>query len=457
MRNAVIQHPIKGKTITWTRRVNMSKIIIRKAVLTCCLFFFAASLQAATKVTSIAVFGDSLSDNGNTTHLVKSLRQDEDPSYLVYPFKVYVLDKMNEFANKHHIPQMVLDAGIVLVNEFFDKELGTLLGNLVIKIKQVPIIPDAPYWSYHFSNGPVWNEYLANMLDLDMNNPNQYDNKAFGGSWAVTYDKQLTVWNLIRHPIGTLKDLVNGKLVPPSLGLVSMAHLMVNKQANPNTLYFFFSGGNDYLNMLYFDDNYNPSVMSDYIDNVISGISDSVKRLIDAGAKHVVVFGIPDIGFTPKFINTYDQEVVSNASTLHNNRLKDKVETWRSQYTDVQFTFIDIQKMLLNAIQTPHEYGITNTSEACIDIKIASLHDPKRLAAKLQPFNNNYVLQYAQMVSYKDNSFAPGEKNFHVCDDPDNYLVWDGVHPTTKVHKVLAYKVCNILKVNGYDLICSQA
>jgi phospholipase/lecithinase/hemolysin len=431
-----------------------SKIKTTRAVLTCCLVFYMVLSHAGSKVTSMAFFGDSLSDNGNTTHLIKSLRQDEDPNYLVYPFEVFVLDKMDEFAARYYVPQMILDAGKLLVAEFFDKELGTLLGNLVSKIRELPIIPDAPYWNYRFSNGRVWNEYLAQMLNLELSNPLQYDNRAFGGSWAVTYDKQLTVWNLIRHPIGTIKDLVNGKLVPPSLGLVTTAYLMVKKNANPKTLYFLFSGGNDYLNVLYFEDNYNPAVMSKYIDNVIEGIESGMKKLVDAGAEHMVIFGVPNIGITPLFLNTHDQQVMSNATQSHNNRLADEVKRWQRENPAVKFSFIDIQAMLQNAMEYPQEYGISNVTQACIDVKIKSLHTPKKRIAEGEPFANNYVLQYAQMMGYRDASFAPGEKNFHVCDNPEDYLFWDAIHPTTKVHKILAYKVCNVLKTNGYELTC---
>ncbi len=88
-------------------------------------------------VKSIVVFGDSLSDNGNTTHLLKSLRQEEDPAFLVAPFKIFVINKMIEFANDYYVPQMVLDAGISAVTDFFDHDLAPYLANLVGKVKQV--------------------------------------------------------------------------------------------------------------------------------------------------------------------------------------------------------------------------------------------------------------------------------------------------------------------------------
>lgn len=242
---------------------------------------FPMILFATKPIKAMVVFGDSLSDNGNTTHLLKSLRQDESPAYLVRPLKIFVLNKMEEFAYDYYVPQVVLDSGIEIVTNFFDTELGPFLASIISKVRKVPVIPGEPYWQSHFSNGRVWNEYLAPMLGIDREDLHNYSNQAFGGSWAVTYDYQLTTWNLIRHPLGTLKTLIVGKLIPPSLGLTVQAYLMIHEKLDEDTVYFVFTGGNDYLNVLFFEDNYNPAVMNTYIDNVIDGMAAGVRKLVN--------------------------------------------------------------------------------------------------------------------------------------------------------------------------------
>lgn len=414
----------------------------------------ASSAQASKKVDSIVIFGDSLSDIGNTTHLLKSLRQEESPGYLVYPFKVYVFDKIDEYAEKYHVPDLILMPGKQALGQFFDNELATFLANFVTKLKQVPVVPGDPYYSSHFSNGYVWNEQLAVMLGINMIDNNKYSNHAFGGSWAVTYDSQLTVWNLIRHPILSIKNLITGKMIPPSLGLVTKTYLMVQKKASPDRLYMFFSGGNDYLNVLNFEDNYNPAQMSKYVDNVLDGIESSMRRLIKAGAKHIAIFGVPDVGISPKFVNSLDSAVLTQATQWHNVRLEQRIEKWRQQYSDVKFTYVDIETMLEDAMKNPMKYGISNVRDACIDVKLPHLLTPG-FAAGQHPFENNSVLQYAEVLQNRHSSFAAGEKNYHVCDNPDDYLFWDEVHPTRIVHKYLAEKVCHDLQANGYEVQCS--
>ena len=406
---------------------------------------------ASTPVKSMVIFGDSLSDTGNTTHLLKSLRQEESAAFLVAPFKIFVLNKMVEYANDYYVPQMVLDAGVGIVTEFFDNELGPYIANLVSKVKLVPLLPGKPYWNSRFSNGRVWNEYLAKMISIPKNDVNLNTNVAFGGGWAATYDYQLTVWNLIRHPIGTIKTLIVGKLIPPSLGLTVQGYLLQHSQLDSQTVYFVFSGSNDYLNVLFFEDNYDTTIMSNYVDNVIAGISSAVLKLENAGAKRFVIMGIPDLGLTPRFVNTTDREVLNAAVEQHNQRLAARIEEWKVLYPKADFLFIDTAQYLAKALADPEQYGFSNLTDACIDVKF-----PMYKGLARSPFAKNFVLQYAQVLQYKDKSFAPGEKNYNMCDAPESYLFWDEVHPSTRAHGFLAYEICSAMKEHGYSISCEK-
>lgn len=397
----------------------------------------------------MVVFGDSLSDTGNTTHLLKSLRNEENPSYIVAPFKIFVINKMIEFASDYYVPQVVLDAGIVVVTDFFDHDLAPYVVNLIAQVKLVPILPGKPYWKSRFSNGRVWNEYLAEMLSIQKSNEDVYLNRAFGGSWAATYDNQLTVWNLIRHPLGIIKTLIVGKLIPPSLGLTVQAYLLEHQQLNKQTVYFVYSGGNDYINALEYDDKYDTTVMNGYIDNILDGVSASVLKLAQAGARHFVVLGVPHVGDTPKFVNSADRELLNMASDQHNELLAARIEDWKQLYPDADFLFINTQEYLEKANHNPEAFGFTNLTDACIDVTFPMFH-----LFVNNPFSGNFVLNYAQVLQYKDKSFATGETNYHVCDAPENYLFWDEIHPSTRAHHYLAYEVCSAMKDHGYDVTC---
>lgn len=407
--------------------------------------------HASVPVKSMVVFGDSLSDIGNTTHLLKSLRQEEDPAFIVNPFKRFVINKMTDFANDYYVPQSVLDSGIAMVEEFFDHKVAVSMAELFAKIRLVPIVPVKPYWNYRFSNGQVWSEYLAKMLAIPRDKEEFYTNKAFGGSWAATYDKQLTVWNLIRHPIASIQNLIVGKLIPPSLGLTVQAYLLEHQELDNNAVYFLFSGANDYLNVLQFETNYDDLAMSKYIDNVLDNLASSVLKLQHAGAQRFVIMGLPFLGDTPRYINSNDKEVLNLAIERHNLRLQQKIAEWQASYPQTDFLYIDIQAYLSKAASRPEQFGFTNTTSACIDVIF-----PTYSALIHSPFANNYVLQYQQVLQYQDTRLALGQKNYHVCKTPDTYLFWDEVHPSTRAHRFLAYEVCKSMHEHGYEVSCDN-
>jgi phospholipase/lecithinase/hemolysin len=406
---------------------------------------------ASNSVKSMVIFGDSYSDTGNTTHLLKSLRQEENPAYIVAPFKNFVINKMIDFANDYYVPQIVLDAGLNVVTNFFDNDLAPYLVSLINRVKLVPILPGKPYWNSRFSNGKVWNEYLAELISIQKSDEDVYTNMAYGGAWASTYDHQLSVWNLIRHPIGTIKTLIVGKLIPPSLGLTVQGYVMQHHKLNSQTVYFVFSGSNDYLNFLLFEDNYNATIMSNYVNNVIDGISSAVLKLEKAGAKRFVIMGIPKLGETPRFVNTSDREVINLAVELHNTRLASRIEEWKILYPNADFLFIDTTQTFSKAFANPEQYGFSNLNEACIDVKF-----PMFKAFSNSPFAGNYALRFAQVLQHKEKSFVTGERNYSICDTPEDYLYWDEIHPSTRAHNYLALEICSAMKDHGYSISCDR-
>lgn len=415
------------------------------------LLILPLSSLASIPVKSMVVFGDSLSDIGNTTHLLKSLRQEEDPAFLVAPFKAFVMNKMIDYADEFYVPQIALDTGLAVVSHFFDNELAPYITHLVAQVKLVPVLPGRPYWKSRFSNGRVWNEYLAQMWSIPKEDEDSYLNQSFSGSWATTYDYQLTAWNLIRHPIGSIKSLIVGKLVPPSLGLSVQSYLLDHPVSNEESVFFIFSGGNDYLNVLAFEKNYEQASMSQYIDNVIEGLNAAVLKIKHSGGARFVIMGLPHLGDIPKFIHTTDREVLNAATDSHNERLRQRVEAWKASYPECDFLFIDTQDYMARAASNPQEFGFANTTDACIDITFPML---KQFAPSL--FANNFVLQYAQVLQYQDKRLSFGERNFQVCRTPNDYLFWDAVHPSTRAHHHLAVELCMAMKAHGYDVSCSK-
>lgn len=409
---------------------------------------FSFSLHAGGPLRSMIIFGDSLSDTGNTTKLLRALRQEDNPAFLVRPLKMFVVHRMEDFADDYHIPQSILNAGVALVDDFFDHELAPMLVNLISEVRIIPVLPGEPYWQDRFSNGRVWSEYLASMLHINTDNEHSFDMHAFSGSWATTYDYQLTTWNLIRHPIETIKTLIVGKLIPPSLGLGVQSWLLMHDRPSADDLIFILSGANDYLHVLTFEANYDRAVMSDYIDNVLDGIEYSMRKLIYKGAEKLVIMNLPDVSKTPRYIHTSDEPYLRAAVQTHNERLSMRLENWKTEFANVQFVFIDIPKLMGEIADNPHSYGFTITDKPCIDVKLPMFNQLGNV------FSNNPSLDTAQVVAYQGPFLGSERHNYHRCKNADEHLFWDQVHPTTKVHQWFAYKVCNVLEDAGFPTDC---
>lgn len=156
-----------------------------------------------------------------------------------------------------------------------------------------------------------------------------------------------------------------------------------NSKADPKALYVIWVGANDYLGSEQTD----PFVP-------INNISSAVSTLARSGAKNFLVVNLPDLGRIPA---TKDNiEVASNLNALsqfHNLGLRATLKVL-SQKTDLNIVSVDVNSLFRRAIANPAEFGLKNVTDACLT-------------------------------------------QAGVCSNPNEYLFWDNVHPTTGVHELV--------------------
>lgn len=409
------------------------------------LTFSISGIQAKT-VSRMVVFGDSLSDNGNVYHMLRSIQLDEDPSYLVGPMETFIFRMMDDYARDYWIPKSVLWAGKKAVQQFFDIELSPMLASVLSTAKSIPPFPEEPYYKHHFSNGKIWNEFVAAGFGLNTKDLDEYYNQAFGGSFAATYDHQLSAWYLIRHPILSVEHVVQGRVVPPSLGLEVSGYLMNMAEATPDSLYFIYSGSNDYSNMLAFDDNRKPKRIKDYVGYVVEGITYSSEKLIEAGATDLVILGIPNLAMTPKFNHSEDKTIISEVTRLHNDELARAVTQLQANNPNVQITYIDTREIVDKLAAESERYGIVNMEDPCIDIPLPG-YAFTRFSVDHQTFGDNFIFEYMKLMK---KAFKAGYKQ---CAEPNTYAFFDILHPSETVHKALADEILVRLQRQGYETI----
>ncbi|MDZ8223478.1 SGNH/GDSL hydrolase family protein [Nostoc sp. ChiVER01] len=238
------------------------------------------------------------------------------------------------------------------------------------------IIPPSPtYFNGRFSNGPIWVEYLALDLGLKLNPNTDF---AYGG--ATTGSKNIGIASL------------------PGLQQQINSFTLANPSANPNALYVVWAGTNDYLDY-FFDAIPNPT-------QAVNNLSMAVTSLAAVGAKNFVIVNLPDLGkFPVTGGNNQDSSLLSTFINAHNSSLTKNLSFLSQQLSpDINIIPLDVNSLFNRIIAAPKEFGFANVTESCVgDLSVVPINVPKKLV---------------------------------VC-EPDKFLFWDQVHPTTSAHKLI--------------------
>ena len=242
--------------------------------------------------------------------------------------------------------------------------------------------PPPPYAPGRFSNGPVWNEHLAEMLDRELNPDLQY---AFGGS---------------------LTNDLNYNSIPPNFILPGFEQQVDEVIADGRrgkvdgkALYTIWVGANDFFAWLASGSQNPTSMIEDGVTNTASGIVE----LADAGARYFVVFNLPDLGKTPAATALGPQAsgLLTALCATYNGLLADQLDLLELD-PRLRIVQVDAFTLINDMVANPADYGFTNVTSPAL-----------------------YGLPAA---------------------DPDTYLFWDAVHPTSAAHEYVAAEALEELR-----------
>jgi outer membrane lipase/esterase len=246
--------------------------------------------------------------------------------------------------------------------------------------------PPAPYFQGRFSNGRVFTEMLGNTLALAAATPNSVRsslNFAFGGANAA----------------GT-------STLPPSLGV--QVGLFQQRGITPQRMDLFtvLAGPNDMIPVLGAATTPgNPAALDIAGANFAQAVATNVQALIGLGAKNLVVLGMPNLGATPRALATGGAGGIGStlglrATNAFNNELRARLQTiaTSSAGADVNLVYTDLHGVIDRIALDYRSLGYNNAS--------------------------SYYL-------------APGAAGGG-SGDPNGYVFWDDIHPTTKTHSILA-------------------
>lgn len=242
-----------------------------------------------------------------------------------------------------------------------------------------PFHPCPPYFNGRYSNGPVSAEYLAgSVLPGGAGSTNFHD---FAVSGATT-------------GFGNYGD--GGSASSPGVyGLPGMAQeiglylSMSGGTADTNALYFVWGGANDFLT---FD---SPVAAAQNVAGYVSALA-------AAGAGHILVPNLPDLGLTPFVTGAGLTGGARAFSVDFNTELAMQLGNLSLLFPGTDIVGYDTFSFLNDVVANPGQYGFSNSQDACL----------------------------ASLLT------AP-------CADPDSHVFWDGFHPTTRADALIASAFAN--------------
>ena len=264
------------------------------------------------KFNSLYVFGDSLSDNGNTFIGQNYVRDNLNPNFDA-PSPLYFPGRASN--------------GFIWT-DYFAQELGFDLTPVLEFAEVTPVSEN--------SNG----EYEINS-SFGGNTATQSTNFAFGGAKLV--NDYSDPGNLFTPSISTqidwfLKDLEFKQI-----------------QASKDALYVILGGANDYLSGD-FSEPMEPVTVVQY----------AIKSLYDVGARFFLVPNVPDLGNTPLSRSFSDEEIafLTDVSSRHNDLLETTLRKLKQDLSDIKIKYADFRALGLDVANDPTTFGLTNVTDS---------------------------------------------------------------------------------------------
>lgn len=247
-----------------------------------------------------------------------------------------------------------------------------------------PVSP--PYSGGRFSNGPTWVQDLGIVMGVPV-----APSVAGGTDYAYGGAETGTTAVHAASPI----DL------PAQLAAFAATHPVVP----PSALITLDIGANEIFDLL--NTHASQSAAFAVLAQASANAANAVSTLAGLGARRFVVLGVPDLGKTPRIMGTGAAAAVwaTLLSELYNQQLAQSL-TAVAQRTGARIGFVDAASVFDSVIATPAAYGFTVVNQPC-------------WSGTTRSASSGTVCSPVQAVQ-------------------DQYVFWDGAHPTEHLHQIMA-------------------
>ncbi|GBE93082.1 GDSL family lipase [Nostoc cycadae WK-1] len=192
---------------------------------------------------------------------------------------------------------------------------------------------------------------------------------------------------------GATTGNVGNNYVPNLLTQVK-SFTQTHQKTNSNALYVVWAGANDYLQGV------------NNVNVPIENVTQAIASLTDVGAKKFLVANLPDLGKLPATSSNTNSFNLSSLTQAHNQGLRRSLKILSQQHPDLEIVSLDANTLYRSAIANPAAFGLTNVSSSCLS-------------------------------------------GSQVCGNPDQFLFWDGIHPTTMAHRIIGETAFSAIQEAG--------
>jgi phospholipase/lecithinase/hemolysin len=231
---------------------------------------------------------------------------------------------------------------------------------------------------HHYSNGRTWVEVMAREMDLTEWAKPAYRDPAYG-NYAYGYARARDV------------DYATG----PSLGEQVQAWIdngYCPGVAMNDTLFVLDSTYVDFVDILGGGD---PVLI---IGGMLDSVATNIGILYGCGARNLLVANVPPLGASPG-IPEDDKAAATGLSWQYNVYVQDILSFFSGEPFNMNISTVDFFAFTTAAMTAPEEFGLTNITDTCVTFG---------------------VLKDA------------------FCKNRDEYFFWDTLHPTKRVHILIA-------------------
>ena len=198
--------------------------------------------------------------------------------------------------------------------------------------------PAAPYYQGHFSNGPIWLEYLAAKLGVPAPTPSLAGGTDYAWGGAETGVSGVST-------LGT-----------PNIG-TQVTTFLSSHALNSNQLVTVWGGANDFLHANVTD----PTI-------VVNNLGIEITALAAAGGRFFVVPGLPQLGSLPatSVLPAATQAQLNGLTLLYNADLNTAMNQLQTSL-GVTIYRLNVDNIVQAARLNPATFGFTNVTQDAVD------------------------------------------------------------------------------------------